>query len=350
MAPLVDARSQADGSAASLDAAAKAAFAAGRHEEAAALFGQLLLTGPLEPHLVLSNRSAAWARLGKWAEAEGDARLAMASAPPSFVKAPYRLACALQGCGRLDEARSRGSGQALRSVRLHLKPQPRTVVLTAHLATAQPQLRRHADPNQASTVCTAALEHAPGSEQANPNPNPDPNPDPNPNPNPSPNPSPSPNPNPDPDPDPDPNPNGEQLLALLRSCTPSAAHAAEPGAATATGTPTLTAHPYRRAPLGCSPHAAEPHADTSTPASTSGGGLGDAGSGPAVNGSAAAVQNGSTAASGLVSAAASEEGAAAAGAEEEEALPLEGGSYTAFCQATGNRLFAVREWGGAVAW
>jgi hypothetical protein len=69
-----------------------------------------------------------------------------------------------------------------------------------------------------------------------------------------------------------------------------------------------------------------------------------------VNGSAAAVQNGSTAASGLVSAAASEEGAAAAGAEEEEALPLEGGSYTAFCQATGNRLFAVREWGGAVAW
>ena len=75
MAPLVDARSQADGSAASLDAAAKAAFAAGRHEESAALFGQLLLTGPLEPHLVLCNRSAAWARLGKWAEAEGDARL-----------------------------------------------------------------------------------------------------------------------------------------------------------------------------------------------------------------------------------------------------------------------------------
>ena len=105
IAPLADAPRQADGSAASLDAEAKAAFAAGRHEEAAALFGQLLLTGPLEPHLVLCNRSAAWARLGKWAEAEGDARLAMASAPPSFVKAPYRLACALQGCGRLDEVR-----------------------------------------------------------------------------------------------------------------------------------------------------------------------------------------------------------------------------------------------------
>lgn len=98
---------------------------------------------------------------------------------------------------------------------------------------------------------------------------------------------------------------------MLRSCTPSAAHAAEPDAA------------------------------TGTPASTSGGGLGDACSAAAVNGSAA---------SDLVSAAASEEGAAAAGAEEEEALPLEGGSYTAFCQATGNRLFAAREWGQAVAW
>ena len=92
--------------------AAKAAFASGRHEEAAALFGQLLLTGAPEPHLVLCNRSAAWAKLGKWAEAEGDARLAMASSPPSFVKAPYGLACALQGCGRLDEVRSWGSGQA----------------------------------------------------------------------------------------------------------------------------------------------------------------------------------------------------------------------------------------------
>ena len=155
MVPLVDARSQADGSAASLDAAAKAAFAAGRHEEAAALFGQLLLTGPLEPHLVLCNRSAAWARLGKWAEAEGDARLAMASAPPSFVKAPYRLACALQGCGRLDEVRSPGSGQALHSVRLHLTAlqlQPRTVVLTPHLAPTQPPLDRHADSHQALSL------------------------------------------------------------------------------------------------------------------------------------------------------------------------------------------------------
>ena len=88
MALQVDAKSEADAAATSLDAAAKAAFAAGRHEEAAALFGQILLTGAPEPHLVLCNRSAAWAKLGKWAEAEGDARLAMASSPPSFVKAP----------------------------------------------------------------------------------------------------------------------------------------------------------------------------------------------------------------------------------------------------------------------
>ena len=105
-------KSEADATTTSLDTAGKAAFASGRHEEAAALFGQLLLTGAPEPHLVLYNRSAVWAKLGKWAEAEGDARLAMASSPPSFVKAPYRLACALQGCGRLDEVRSWGSGQA----------------------------------------------------------------------------------------------------------------------------------------------------------------------------------------------------------------------------------------------
>ena len=104
----------------SLDAAAKAAFAAGRYEEAAALFGQLLINGAPDSHLVLCNRSAAWAKLGKWAEAEGDARVAMASSPSSFVKAPYRLACALQGGGRLDEAQA---------------------------------------------ICRAALEQAPGSEQ-----------------------------------------------------------------------------------------------------------------------------------------------------------------------------------------
>jgi len=107
MALHVDAKREADAAATSLDAAAKAAFAAGRHEEAAALFGQLLLAGAPDPHLVLCNRSAAWAKLGKWAEAEADARLAMASSPPTFVKVPYRLACALQGCGRLDEVRSR---------------------------------------------------------------------------------------------------------------------------------------------------------------------------------------------------------------------------------------------------
>ena len=112
MAAQLDTKSEADATTTSLDTAAKAAFASGRHEEAAALFGQLLLTGAPEPHLVLCNRSAAWAKLGKWAEAEGDARLAMATSPPSFVKAPYRLACALQGCGRLDEVRSWGSGQA----------------------------------------------------------------------------------------------------------------------------------------------------------------------------------------------------------------------------------------------
>ena len=62
---------------ASLDAAAKAAFAAGRHEEAAALFGQLLLEGAQDAHLVLCNRSASWAKLGKWAEAAPPGRLAI---------------------------------------------------------------------------------------------------------------------------------------------------------------------------------------------------------------------------------------------------------------------------------
>ena len=46
MAPQLDTKSEADATTKSLDTAAKAAFASsGRHEEAAALFGQLLLTG-----------------------------------------------------------------------------------------------------------------------------------------------------------------------------------------------------------------------------------------------------------------------------------------------------------------
>ena len=120
---------------------------------------------------------------------------------------------------------------------------------------------------------------------------------------------------------------------MLRSCTPSPALAA----------------------------AAEPAAVVGAPASTSTSGLGEAGAVASVNGSvdtvngqvasangSAASVNGSVAsasgqfasvngsvASDLVSAAAWEEGAAAAaGAEEAEALPLEGGSYTAFCQAS----------------
>ena len=62
----------------------------------------------------------------------------------------------------------------------------------------------------------------------------------------------------------------------------------------------------------------------STALSMTGGGLGEAGAGASVNGSGA---------SDLVSAAAWEEGAAAAAGAEKEGLPLEGGSYTAFCQA-----------------
>ena len=143
MALQVDTKSEADAAAQSLDAAAKVAFAAGRHEKAAALFGQLLLAGTPEPHLVLCNRSAAWAKLGKWAEAEGDARLAMTSSPPSFVKAPYRLACALQGCGRLDEVQL-GFGSGLSSVRLApyyssaVAPHLRTYYALHFCATATP--------------------------------------------------------------------------------------------------------------------------------------------------------------------------------------------------------------------
>ena len=80
----LDTKSEADATTKSLDTAAKAAFASGRHEEAAALFGQLLLTGAPEPHLVLCNRSAAWGKAGEVGRG-GGRRAARGGLPVSYT-------------------------------------------------------------------------------------------------------------------------------------------------------------------------------------------------------------------------------------------------------------------------
>lgn len=84
------------------NAAGKAAFAAGRYAEAVSLFGEALERTPAD-HLLLCNRSAAQLKLGRYDAAVQDARRAT-DAAPSFVKAHYRLACALQGRGDVEEA------------------------------------------------------------------------------------------------------------------------------------------------------------------------------------------------------------------------------------------------------
>ena len=82
---------------------AKAAFAAGDYETAAALFTQLLEEGTADDHLQLCNRSAALLKLGDAAAAEADARRALRLCP-GFVKAHFRLATALFEGGHREDA------------------------------------------------------------------------------------------------------------------------------------------------------------------------------------------------------------------------------------------------------
>ena len=86
---------------ASPDAAAKRAFAEGHYEEAARLYSSLLerKSAVDQRHLLLCNRSAALMKLGRYEDAASDARTAIQAAPEGFVKAHYRLACALRGAG-----------------------------------------------------------------------------------------------------------------------------------------------------------------------------------------------------------------------------------------------------------
>lgn len=83
------------------DAAAKRAFADGNYEEAARLYSSLLerKSAVDQRHLLLCNRSAALMKLGRYEAAASDARTAIQTAPEGFVKAHYRLACALRGAG-----------------------------------------------------------------------------------------------------------------------------------------------------------------------------------------------------------------------------------------------------------
>ena len=83
------------------DTAAKAAFAAGDFEAAAQMYSSLLerRSAVEQRHLLLCNRAAALMKMGRWEDAANDARNAIHDAPEGFVKAHYRLACALRGAG-----------------------------------------------------------------------------------------------------------------------------------------------------------------------------------------------------------------------------------------------------------
>jgi tetratricopeptide (TPR) repeat protein len=83
------------------DTAAKAAFAAGDFEAAAQLYSSLLerRSAVEQRHLLLCNRAAALMKMGRYEDAANDARDAIQDAPEGFVKAHYRLACALRGAG-----------------------------------------------------------------------------------------------------------------------------------------------------------------------------------------------------------------------------------------------------------
>ena len=90
------------------DTAAKAAFAAGDFEAAAKLYSSLLerRSAVEQRHLLLCNRSAALMKMGRYEAAAADARDAIHDAPEGFVKAHYRLACALRGGGEYPGAQA----------------------------------------------------------------------------------------------------------------------------------------------------------------------------------------------------------------------------------------------------
>lgn len=77
-------------------------FRAGDYEAAVEAYTLGMADGP--DATMLSNRSAAYAKLGLWANAERDARAAI-DLSKGWSRAHSRLACALQAQGRLREAR-----------------------------------------------------------------------------------------------------------------------------------------------------------------------------------------------------------------------------------------------------
>ena len=84
-------------------AAGKAAFAAGDFAEAEKKFDAALLSNAPNRVELLCNRAAALIKLGRFADAACDAAEA-ANFEPSFVKAHYRLACALKSLGQKEKA------------------------------------------------------------------------------------------------------------------------------------------------------------------------------------------------------------------------------------------------------
>ncbi|KAL1530063.1 hypothetical protein AB1Y20_000985 [Prymnesium parvum] len=74
-----------------------AAFKRGEFEVAASLFARAIDLGSPEPHLLHSNRSAALAAAGKYADSLTAAEAALSAGGESFVKGHYRRAVALAG-------------------------------------------------------------------------------------------------------------------------------------------------------------------------------------------------------------------------------------------------------------
>ncbi len=78
---------------------ARAAFAAKRYAEAAALFEAVALESPADALAAHNKRAAAWLELGRFADAAAAASAAL-SLDGASVKAHYRYARALHGMGK----------------------------------------------------------------------------------------------------------------------------------------------------------------------------------------------------------------------------------------------------------
>ena len=83
--------------------AAKTAFANGDFDKSLSLFSSLVRRTPYDDHLLLCDRAALLLRMGRPAEAERDARRAIAGSP-DHVEAYYRQALALHDLGKFQEA------------------------------------------------------------------------------------------------------------------------------------------------------------------------------------------------------------------------------------------------------